>query len=35
MRLRIGGKLLFFGSAIILIPFCILGVLVTARANSE
>jgi methyl-accepting chemotaxis protein len=34
MRLRIGGKLIFFGSLIILIPFCALGILVTVQANS-
>lgn len=33
MRLKIGGKLILFGSLVIAIPFCILAVMVTIRAN--
>ena len=33
MRLKIAGKLVFFGSLIIIIPFCILAVVVSMRAT--
>lgn len=34
MRLKIGGKLVLFGSMVIIIPFSILAIVVTLRANS-